>query len=44
MKEDIIRLVHERRSLWSKNKNFYKDKIGKTNDWQEILHTLKVKR
>ena len=43
MKEDLIHLVHERKSLWSNNKNFYRDKIGKTNDWQTIVVALKVK-
>ena len=43
IKDDLIHLVHERKGLWSTNKNFYRDKIGKNNDWQDIADELKVK-
>ena len=42
MKEELIQLVEQRPGLWTTNRNFYRDKMGKENDWQAVRDELKV--
>ena len=39
---ELIDLVRQRRSIWAKTKNFYKDAGLKNNEWQELYEELKV--
>lgn len=43
MKGHLISLIREKRGLWTTNKNFYRNKMMKTNDWQSVCEKMKVR-
>ena len=43
MKGHLISLVQEKRGLWTTNKNYYRNKMLKINDWQSVFEKMKEK-
>ena len=42
MKGYLISLIKEKRGLWTSNKNYYRNKTMKTNDWQSVTEKMIV--